>query len=136
MRAGTEGVSARAAPGHGVYDAPVLAVSLFLLAVFRATRLVTADAFPPLAAARRAVIRRFGDEHPISYLVECPWCVSVWLGALGAAAWDLADMLPGVRTTSVPVPVALALAASLVTGAGNLVVVGLGRALRLLPPEE
>ena len=74
------------------------------LAVYRLTILVTADKLT--ARWREAVVlrlqeRRHGprppasdsldrmgwqsavatDPHPLAYLVQCPWCVSVWIGA-------------------------------------------------------
>ena len=53
------------------------------LAVARMTRLVTQDEITrPL---RGMVLRRLNDENPVhlklAYLLECPWCVSIWVGA-------------------------------------------------------
>lgn len=87
---------------------PVLLV-INALAVFRLTRLVVDDAFP-LGVLRQRVIdwmddrrpdwmgrpsqhtdaqrRRinvYSGQHPISYLVTCPWCVSIYVGAAVAA---------------------------------------------------
>lgn len=53
------------------------------LAVARVTRLVTQDEITePL---RRGVLRRLNPDNrlhlKLAYLLECPWCVSVWVGA-------------------------------------------------------
>lgn len=101
-------------PAHhpAVYAAGVdPALLVLLLAAFtaRATLLVTRDAFPPVLIAREWVEDRFGEYHPVAYLVTCAWCTSVWLAA-GAVAGTL---LAGV---SVPVPVLTAGACSLFTG--------------------
>lgn len=86
-----------------------LVIVLISLSTYRLTRFVTRDAFPPMAATRGWVIRRFGDEHWISYLIECSWCSSIWLsGAVtGVTVWS------GVR---VHVPVLVWLSASAITG--------------------
>lgn len=60
----------------------VLAVVLVCLATYRVTRLLTADAFPPIAKARLWIARRWGDMSWQAYLSECPWCVSVYVGGL------------------------------------------------------
>lgn len=57
-------------------------------AVARLTRLVVADQIT--AGARGRIQRRFDVEHGIGYLVGCPWCVSIWVGAptvATAAVW-------------------------------------------------
>lgn len=70
----------------------MLAVVLVCLAAYRVTRLLTTDAFPPLARARDAVEERWGDESWQAYLAHCPWCVSVYVaGALVAASVLLLD---------------------------------------------
>lgn len=58
-----------------------LRVVLVCLATYRATRLLVADAFPPIKAFRDWVERRAGDESSWAYLVNCPWCVGVYVGA-------------------------------------------------------
>lgn len=74
-----------------------LVVVLVWLAVFRASRLLTVDRFPPLVAAKKWLLRR----QPSEWLVYmfgtgeedepgCPWCVSLWLAApivWAADAW-------------------------------------------------
>lgn len=86
------------------------------LATFRLTRLVTADAFPPLRMLREGVANRWGDGSWQAYLSECAWCASVYLAGLVVFGYDWADTLPGVNRTNVPVPVLMFLACSAVTG--------------------
>lgn len=53
---------------------------LYALALARLTKLVNDDVITDPLRARLA--RRFNSTHPtVVYFVECPWCVSVWLGA-------------------------------------------------------
>lgn len=85
-----------------------LALFLTLLAVARVTRLVNSDRITE--APRNAVLRRLDPEGLAAYLVVCPWCVSVYVGAAGGAAWwAWGDTL--IYTATV-----LALAASHVAG--------------------
>jgi hypothetical protein len=86
------------------------------LATFRATRVITADAFPPAKAFRDGVAVRFGSSSWQAYLVECAWCASIYVAALFVFGYDLADMLPGVGYTNVPVPFFMFLACSALTG--------------------
>lgn len=68
-----------------------LSLLLTLLAVARVTRLVTTDritvrprdAFVRWAAARS----KAEDGGLLAYMAFCPWCVSVYTGAAGGAAW-------------------------------------------------
>lgn len=88
---------------HSPLDASVDA-----LAVHRLTKLVIDDHITePL---RNKVYERFGDpsESKISYLVGCPWCVSVYMGLGVSVARTVA---PGVWR-----PLAYALALSSLTG--------------------
>jgi len=106
---------------------------LIALAVHRLTRLVTRDKFPLIAVPRYYVTNWFdpSDEyrtwhrakHPdregprahwgvlgqsLGYLLECDWCVSVWVSA---------GLVTGLTYyTSVPMPFLIWLAASTVTG--------------------
>lgn len=86
----------------------ILLVALVFLTVYRLTRLVTADAFPPIAAARDAVEHRWGTDSWQNYLANCPWCVSVYVAAavVAATAW----------TVWLPYPLLMIPAASAVTG--------------------
>ncbi len=72
---------------------------LLVLTIYRVTRLVTVDAFPPIAAPRTWMINWWEPDeewlstHPdarphwgalgrsLRYLFACPWCMSVWVGA-------------------------------------------------------
>lgn len=78
------------------------------LATARLTRLATEDQI--LAGPRARLIRRLGVDHPISYLVTCPWCMSMWIAAaIAPAAWWAGS------TAWFQIP-AVALAFSYVTG--------------------
>jgi hypothetical protein len=83
-------------------------LSLTIFAVARVTRLINSDRITE--APRNAVLKRLDPEGLAAYLVVCPWCVSVYVGAAGGAAWwAWGDTL--IFTASV-----LALAASHVAG--------------------
>lgn len=84
-------------------------VILICLAVYRVTHFITEDAFPPIAAFREYVGLRFGYGSSWAYLVECAWCVSIYVGAAMVAG----ALAAGV---SVPLPVLVWLTASAVTG--------------------
>lgn len=62
-----------------------LTLVLTLLAVARVTRLVNSDRITQ--APRDAVVRRLDPDGLAAYMVFCPWCVSVYVGAAGSAAW-------------------------------------------------
>lgn len=87
-----------------------LLVLLVIGAVFRVTRFITADSFPPMAFAREWVEVRYGEDSAAAYFIHCPWCVSIWVGLAVTYATD-ALVEPGL-----PVPLLVALAASGVTG--------------------
>lgn len=63
------------------------AVSLVLtvLAVARLTRLVNADVLTE--RPRVWLLNRLDGHQMLQYLLVCPWCLSMYLGAGGAAAW-------------------------------------------------
>jgi hypothetical protein len=72
-------------------------VVIIWLAVYRASRFITADTFPPVAWVRGKLtlkrMRATGQPpHWLVYLIGdnvdsgCPWCVSLWLG-LGVGTW-------------------------------------------------
>ena len=102
---------------------PVITFVLVALAVARLSRLVVADrlteaprermkAWIWARAARRATARgetKLAEPLGVSFL-GCPWCVSIWIGAVAAVVTWLAGTSPWVW-----VP-ALALAYSQVTG--------------------
>lgn len=91
------------------YDIGVLALSIVVaaLAVARITRLVTEDQIA--VGLRRWVVQRWGEDSAASYLVHCPWCVSIYVG--------LGVMPPAVLWPNKWVIMGFAfLAASMVTG--------------------
>lgn len=55
----------------------LLAAVVGVLAVGRATRLITHDSFPPAERFREWGGNRLGDAYGL--LVECPWCMAPWL---------------------------------------------------------
>jgi hypothetical protein len=73
---------------------PLVAV-ITALAVARVTRLVTTDFI--FAKPRARLINTLGTAHPLSYLLTCPWCMSIWIAAgaspmmywWGQSAWFL-----------------------------------------------
>jgi len=81
---------------------------LVVLVTYRVTRLICADAFPPIAIPREWVLRKLGDDHFFSYLVTCMWCASMYVATGVVALFD--------RYMSVPMPVAQVFAASALTG--------------------
>lgn len=75
----------------------------FWLAVYRATRLLQRDTVPPLPAVRDKLMARYGAT-PASELLDCPWCLSIWLaaalGLLRVACPRLGDALVTVLAAS------------------------------------
>ena len=68
--------------------APYLAIVLLVavLSVARLTRIVTIDQI--FAPVRDAVRGRLGADSQITYLLFCPWCFSIWVGAaVGSVLW-------------------------------------------------
>lgn len=47
------------------------------LAVARLTRLLVSDKLT--VGIRQWVVRKWGPDSMASYLIHCPWCMSVWL---------------------------------------------------------
>lgn len=66
-----------------MYD--ILALLLTCLATARVTRLITEDRI--FQAPRRWLLMRMGEERLSSYLLVCPWCMSLYVGAGAAGAW-------------------------------------------------
>jgi hypothetical protein len=62
----------------------VLALIVGVLAVTRLVRLIVDDDWPPVVRFREWYIGRTSDEW--QPLVECPWCVAVYVAA-PAVAW-------------------------------------------------
>lgn len=73
------------------------------LAVYRAVRLLQRDDVPPLPAVRAKLMDRYGASV-WSALLDCPWCLSIWvaaaLGVLRLAAPRLHAGLVGVLASS------------------------------------
>lgn len=89
---------------------PLVAL-LTILFVWRVTRLLVADQI--LKPVRDRIVLRLGPDQWFAYLITCPWCTSVWVGAgTAVAAYWWAD----TRWWFIMV---LAGAASLVTGVGS-----------------
>jgi uncharacterized protein DUF1360 len=64
----------------------VLDLAIDTLASYRLTKLLRDDLITePL---RKNVYSRFGppDKSKVSYLVNCPWCMSIWFGLALAVA--------------------------------------------------
>lgn len=90
---------------------PVFTVFQFVilaLVVYRVTRFICADAFPPVAIPREWIIAKLGDDHWFSYLITCMWCASVYVSAVTVVLFH--------QWVSVPMPFGQAIAASAITG--------------------
>lgn len=63
-----------------------LAIVLAVALTIRVTKLLVSDGITYPVRAR--IVVKLGPDHKLAYFVNCPWCVSVWVGA-GAAtlAW-------------------------------------------------
>ncbi|WP_353107820.1 DUF1360 domain-containing protein [Gordonia sp. (in: high G+C Gram-positive bacteria)] len=63
-----------------------LAALLTIGLIIRLTRLFVVDQITYGLRAR--IVVRLGVDHPVSYLVTCSWCLSLWLAAaVGAGAY-------------------------------------------------
>ena len=75
-----------------------LTIVLLCLATWRTTRLVTRDTLPlvadPVARLQAFVLRHAGKRWAEG--LDCPWCVSVWVGG--------ALTLAAALTVGVPLP--------------------------------
>lgn len=73
-----------------------------IAATYRLTKLVMEDKLTE--DLRNAIYSRFPRESKISYFVGCPWCISIWAGAviftLRKAHPDSADILSGLLAAS------------------------------------
>jgi hypothetical protein len=63
----------------------ILSLLLTSLAVARVTRLIVEDEI--LAEPRMWALMRLDENGKLAYLLVCPWCMSVWVGAGASAAW-------------------------------------------------
>lgn len=101
-------------------EAVTLLIIVFgiLGATTRLTRLFVDDQIT--LPIRRWVVGRFGEEHPLSYLIVCPWCVSPYMATaitLPAIFWG-GDMLPWhvrIVLSALLIPTASHVAAYLLT---------------------
>lgn len=105
---------------------PGLLVVLIFLVIFRVTRLVIEDTFPPIGVPRKWLLNYWDPDvdwwetHPdakphwdalgrsLRYLFSCPWCMSIWLGPV--IIWVT------MQWYDVPAPVLVWLGGSAVTG--------------------
>jgi len=60
---------------------PVLLVFLAIAATFRVTWLINNDT---IARPLRVWARKHDEVPPLSYFVQCPWCVSMYVSVLVA----------------------------------------------------
>ena len=70
----------------------LLAVVVAVIGSARLTRLITHDAFPPVARARV-----WWEDHtpePWHLLVHCPWCMGPWMFALAIGTFFLTFLAP------------------------------------------
>lgn len=97
-----------------------------IVTIWRVTRLLIVDEFPPVRIVREAFLRLGVVDakgnltggrgprwiswltHAAAYVWTCPWCMSVWAGAAVVAIADV--------RFSVPLPWCLVAIASLVAG--------------------
>jgi hypothetical protein len=100
-----------------------------VLAIWRLTRLLVVDEFPPVRAVRDWFIKTFATISPdgdmvggkhlgglgfaLAYVWTCSWCMSVWVGG---AVWAAADW-----RLSVPYPWLILAAGSALAGVMNMV---------------
>lgn len=66
--------------------------ALEALAVYRATKLLQDDQLPPLPAIRDKLMQRYGAS-PWSQLLDCPWCLSVWVAGASVLVRKVAPRL-------------------------------------------
>lgn len=64
-----------------------VALLVAALATARLTRLITTDEI--LRQPRQWLLRKLPENGMLAYLLVCPWCMSVYVGAAiaGAGAW-------------------------------------------------
>jgi hypothetical protein len=64
----------------------VVLIVLLCGATTRLTRLIVADSFPLIMAARDTVIARYKPGSWQAYLANCPWCMAVWVAGILTAS--------------------------------------------------
>lgn len=72
----------------------IITALLGLFAVVRVTRLLTVDQL--FDGWRSFWLDRYGVNWFV-YLIHCPWCLSVWIGAAAAAVVEWLAPAPGVH---------------------------------------
>lgn len=72
----------------------VVLIVLMCGATARLTRLLVADAFPPVARLRAMATVRWRDGSWPAYLAGCPWCMAVWVAGLITAGVEAHYGLP------------------------------------------
>ena len=93
---------------------PAVLLIVYALAVARLTKLINSDRITK--APRERLIRRLPEGSLLAYLIVCPWCVSIWIGALAApVTWWWGGLETDLAPWWIGVP-ALALAYSGFTG--------------------
>jgi uncharacterized protein DUF1360 len=85
----------------------VLSLVVGALCVARITRFLVEDFLAD--PYRRWAVKRWGEESKITYLVHCPWCTSIWVGALVMPPAALFPNIWVIMAYSIP-------AASMVSG--------------------
>jgi Protein of unknown function (DUF1360) len=60
-------------------------IAVDVLTVFRLTRLLQVDTIPPIPKLRQAALDKLA-RTPYGAIVDCAWCLSVWIGLLVAVA--------------------------------------------------
>jgi hypothetical protein len=105
---------------------PGLLILLIFLTIYRSTRFVIEDTWPPIGVPRKWLINYWDpdldwlDEHPtarphwgkigpvLRYLFSCPWCMSVWIGPI--------VIIVTMQWYEVPAPFLVWIAGSAITG--------------------
>jgi len=79
-----------------------VALATDIIATYRLTKLVMEDKITE--DFRNYVYEKFPRDSKISYFIGCPWCVSIWAGAVIFALRridpQVADMVSGILTAS------------------------------------
>lgn len=70
----------------------LIEVTVVAFFVARTTRLITTDEITK--GLRQAAARRLPPNSPVSYLLFCRWCMSIWVAAPTAAAWSALSAVP------------------------------------------
>lgn len=73
-----------------------------VIATYRLTKLIMDDKITE--DFRNFIFEKFPRDSKLSYLITCPWCVSVWAGAtiftLRKISPDTADIVSGLLAAS------------------------------------